>query len=229
MPYCQKVKLGGIDERTQYYDTRNAFWDDAQNGRTLGLCDDGSVIYSNPQKRQEVTWVDDVTKYYFYYSLNNGHPCIFIRFTAIHEIILNNPGTYFVCLEVKNKYRSKTKDNRRPRNYALSVFLKGDDSRAIDETLENITYIKMENIELNKEYCIYIKANDSNAIHGFYAKWMEKIKKRVPSAFENDPIRLEIDIRPSIRNYSGKYHTKVHTYLKDFLRVSYLPETEISE
>jgi hypothetical protein len=71
MPYCQKVKLGGIDERTQYYDTRNAFWDDAQNGRTLGLCDDGSVIYSNPQKRQEVTWVDDVTKYYFYYSLNN--------------------------------------------------------------------------------------------------------------------------------------------------------------
>ena len=45
------------------------------------------------------TWEDDITKYTFYFTYENGHPCLKVKFHAINEERING---YLVCIEVKN-------------------------------------------------------------------------------------------------------------------------------
>ena len=81
----------------------------------------------------------------------------------------------------------------------------------------------MEDIELGKEYTLYLKAFGTYAIHGLKTLWL--IEQAHFS--DSNPARLELDVRPSIRKTDGTASCRVQKYIPNFLRVSYLPDTEI--
>ena len=105
---------------------------------------------------------DDVTNWTARFGYKNGHPCMFITFTAINPNFKNSD--HVLCLEFLNPLRGCT-----PRIHALNVYkcVSGHVTE-INAVLKNITWISMSDITLNTEYCIYIIANDFisyNMIH----------------------------------------------------------------
>ena len=84
----------------------------------------------------------------------------------------------------------------------------------------------MNEIVIGQEYCIYLKAQNTTAIQKLMCYYMEKrATKGVFQPYE--PIRYELDIRPTIRTTMGMPYCRIQKSLKDFTRVSYLPSEEI--
>lgn len=79
---------------------------------------------------------DDITNFTWRFGYNNGHPCIFIKFYAINDNLLN--GNAFICLE--------TNSNTKGKNVHLNI---------------NSDYVCcfLSEVELYTEFPIYIDTN----------------------------------------------------------------------
>lgn len=159
---------------------------------------------------------DDVTEFTWRTGSNNGHPCVFITFTNIHDQLYDNNA--IVCLETNSCTKSRS-----GKNQSLSVFIKGkeENSYILKDLTQNVTWIYISDIELNTEYCLYITNQANQTNHGvWYVASMYG-----GSNYEDWTINL--NIRPAFKigtksytNYKAlaEYQTITY-YLKDEIEI----------
>lgn len=214
MSFCEKEVIPTKGEN--YKDSaKQSLEEKVSKGKSVYLCNDEDVIYTDPFRFPD-TWEDDITEYTFYFTYENGHPCLKVKFHAINEERING---HLVCIELKNVAYGRT-----GRYKAINAFEIIDGGTHPKQATQNITFIYMEDIEVGKEYTLYLKAFNTNAIHGLKTLWLIE-KARFSDA---NPARLELDVRPSIRKIDGAAACRVQKNIPNFLRVSYLPDTEIA-
>lgn len=157
---------------------------------------------------------DNVTDWTARFGYKNGHPCMFITFTAINSSFKNSD--HVLCLEFLNPLRGYT-----PRIHALNVYKKVDDTRTeINTNLKNITWIPMNEITLNTEYCIYIVANNFIAGKGYHRYGLTMVGTGdLPSDWH-----VRLNLRPTIRKKTprGKNLYNFQKNMIDFTYVDYL-------
>lgn len=174
---------------------------------------EGNISYVNKNKLAGHS-SDDTTNWTARFGYNNGHPCMFITFTAINSNFKNS--NHVLCLEFLNPLRGYT-----PRIHALNVYKNvGDNSSEINTDLKNITWISMSDITVNTEYCIYIIANEFIASKGYhrYGVTMTEVGD-LPSDWH-----VRLNLRPTIRKTSprGKNLYNFQKNMIDFTYVDYL-------
>lgn len=157
---------------------------------------------------------DDVTDWTARFGYKNGHPCMFITFTAINPNFKNSE--HILCLEFLNPLRGYT-----PRIHALNVYKCVDDFTSVVNTdLKNITWISMSDITVNTEYCIYIIANDFIAGKGYHRYGVTMAEMgNLPSDWH---VRLKL--RPTIRHTAPRAKN-LYNFQKnmiDFTDIDYL-------
>lgn len=158
---------------------------------------------------------DDVTDWTARFGYKNGHPCMFITFTAINPNFKNS--SHVLCLEFLNPLRGYT-----PRIHALNVYKSFDDNISeINTDLKNITWISMSDITVNTEYCIYIIANEFISKKGYHRYGVTMVQNGLMLP-EDWHVRL--NLRPTIRRTSPR-NTNLYNFQKnmiDFTYVDYL-------
>lgn len=171
---------------------------------------EGNVSYVNKNKLAGHS-SDDTTNWTARFGYNNGHPCMFITFTAINSNFKNS--NHILCLEFLNPLRGYT-----PRIHALNVYKKIDgNTTGVNTDLKNITWISMSDITINTEYCIYIIANDFIGSKGYHRHGVTL--SNVPSDWH-----VRLNLRPTIRRISprGKNLYNFQKNMIDFTYVDYL-------
>ena len=207
----QKIRNAALEYRNSRHSSN---LNKTYSGSAIVLDDEGHVTYVNKNNLSGHV-SDDVTEWTARFGYKNGHPCMFITFTAINPNFKNSD--HILCLEFLNPLRGYT-----PRVHALNVYVGngGASQSSINTNLQNITWISMSDITLNTEYCIYIVANAFIASKGYhrYGVTMNRIGK-LPSDW-----RVHLKLRPTIRRISPR-NKNLYNFQKnmiDFTYVDYL-------
>jgi hypothetical protein len=154
---------------------------------------------------------DDVTDWTARFGYKNGHPCMFITFTAINPNFKNSE--HILCLEFLNPLRGFT-----PRIHALNVYkCVSEHITEVNTDLKNITWISMSDITVNTEYCIYIIANEFISRKGYHRHGVTM--NDLPSDWH-----VRLNLRPTIRSTIPRCK-KIYNFQKnmiDFTYVDYL-------
>lgn len=157
---------------------------------------------------------DNETNFTWRFGYNNGHPCIFITFTAINRDILNK--NTFVCLETNTRTNNK--------NVSINVYRQGAFS-VLSNDLKGITWLPINEITLNKEYILYIskKGSDTHPFGPWKSAKGQNKHREIP-----DDWLIKLNIRPSIR-IKEEQHDRHHVYksLPEYEYVEYLLRDEL--
>ena len=158
----------------------------------------GKDIYKENESPIQYTW-----KYEYY----NGHPAIIVNFSRIDSGYANN----IICLESNNMDRGIGSQYYNPKHLNLSLsgennntalnVLKKEPFELNTET-KNVTWYKLGDLELNKDYPIYI------TVTGRYNKRAASIIA-VKKMSKND-YETRINIRPTIRGSFNLTHSTIN-------------------
>jgi hypothetical protein len=190
-----------------------------------GVDEGKDILFVNNSQNTNV--VDRETNFTWRFGYNDGHPCIFITFTAINKNLLDYSA--IICLETNTLTEGKNK--------SITAYESG--YAGVDDRLKNITWLPIESIQLNKEYCIYIigfgynvqniKREYPSELFGpwKFAKYKNRFRE-IPNDW-----KIHLNIRPSIRVY-GKTNSGCisenthHIYhnLPDYVNVEYFLNDE---
>ena len=122
----------------------------------------------------------------------------------------------------KNKGKYSVQGFRKghtPRIHALNVYKRGSDE--LNPSLNNITYISMANVTINKEYCIYLVAHEYITNHGYH---------RFPELSEQSDWRVQLKVRPTIRKINNSNGTtKAYNFQKNLIDFTYVDYLLIDE
>ncbi len=182
------------------------------NGPAVVCTDnDSNVHYVDPNRLLKKT-VDNLTKWTCRFGYNNGYPCMFITFQTLNLLLKNNQ--HVLCLEWENPRKGET-----PRIHALNVYNRGSDE--LNPSLNNITYISMANVVINKEYCIYLVAHEYITNHGYH---------RFPELSEQSDWRVQLKVRPTIRKINNSTGTtRAYNFQKNLIDFTYVDYLLIDE
>lgn len=166
---------------------------------------------------------DRITEFTWRIGTDNGHPCVFITFTNISNELLENVEDAIVCLETNTLTKMKNK--------TISVF---SNVNQPDNRLEFITWMPISEIQLNREYRLFIIGYDfaaelfRNATHpeGYYRLFGPWRYARRFFKFQDIPHDWQIDlnIRPTIRCLMHGRSDYIHHFyhnMPEYKRLSY--------
>lgn len=177
----------------------------------------GPTIYSfeNPYTKAARTAFiddddyDDITDFTWRFGYNDGHPCIFIKFYAINDNLLN--GNAFICLETNTLTSGK--------NMSINVFKGG----VINPDNEDITYIYLDNINIGEEYCLYITGKPF--IGNIKSVWriteLYNTNREIPNDW-----KITLNVRPSIRFMHSGFPYTNYKALAEYIKVEYFYNDE---
>lgn len=170
----------------------------------------GKNIYKEDESPIQYTWR--------YEESYNGHPAVIVNFSRIDSIYTNN----IVCVECnnmakgsgsnampQNKYNLKGENNNR----ALNVL---DSSGYINGNNKDITWYRLGDLELNRDYPIYITVID---------RYMKRLRSIIDlKRMDINDYEVRINIRPTIRcNFSPEMNTITTT---TFRHTNHIPAKE---
>lgn len=218
--FLKKIQSSAI---TGVYSTEqtavmNHYKDQPNNGPTI-------YAFENPEtKATRTAFVnsdnyDDITDFTWRFGYNNGHPCIFITFSAIHPNLKQNG---IICLETNSAMRHN-------KNQTINVFAgQGIGNGYLNINNENITWMYCRNIEIGKEIHLYIsgkittKPTICQAIKGPWriALNVNHTKGSIPTDWI-----IKLNIRPTFRieNSSAQKFQNYMSYkaLTDYKEIEY--------
>lgn len=196
----QSTDITGVYNKKQTA-IMNHYKDQPNNGPTI-------YAFENPEtKATRTAFVnsdnyDDITDFTWRFGYNNGHPCIFIKFNAINDILLNKNA--FICLE--------TNSNTKGKNIHLNIY-------------SNYGYCYLSEIELYTEFPIYINTITRKSPRSII-QWRHIFP--VPQDWE---ITLNIRPSIRIGTIGAKNsHHDIHTDYKcypEYINVTYLLKDEL--
>lgn len=166
-------------------------------------------------------------KYTWEYCTHNNHPAIKVNFSKID---VENPETFLICLETNScGYRTRTPIYRKRVNKSINVCVgDGVSGYMINPTYNNITYIKLNNIQLNTDYFIYITtpSNYNKSVRRPKTEDNPNINKNLKDI--PDWV-CKIRVRPSIRKVYDSAKLVIDIYrdipAEDYINVNFLYST----
>lgn len=154
--------------------------------------------------------IDRETKFTFSPGFKDGHPCVFFTFEAISSTI--NKNNYLICLETNTLTKKKHKN-------ITSIYTDNHFEPTPKTELENIFWIDLNNIEIGKEYFIYIKTNPKSNLRHHY----------INSSEYYDDWKIFLNVRPTIRNKNGnKGHYNYYHFMPEYKKIEYFLKDEIN-
>ena len=206
----------------------NHYKDQPNNGPTI-------YAFENPEtKATRTAFVnsdnyDDITDFTWRFGYNNGHPCIFITFSAIHPNLKQNG---IICLETNTLTGGK--------NRTINVY-GGDYNNSLNLDTEGYTWIWCSEIIIGEEICLYISGKKDYTktslgdiiTHRIFGPWRFALLKwkRTMGNIPND-WKIKLNIRPTFRVdglFSTSYACNYTSYnaLSEYKEVEYFMNDEI--
>ena len=178
--------------------------------------DDGKdILFVNNSQNKNV--VDRETNFTWRFGYNDGHPCVFFTFTSINKNLLDSSA--FICLETNTLTKGK--------NISINAYGSGVEE-AMSNLTQGITWFPINEIELNKEYCLYIigfginyAGNKKTEPSELFGPWKFAKYNNFYRDIPND-WKIHLNVRPSIRLIVGTCH-RHHVYrsLPNYQEVEY--------
>lgn len=225
--YLKKIESGKITGVYSKEQTAimNHYKDQPNNGTTL-------ISFENPNTKVSRTVFvdnhnsffeyDEETDFHWEFGYNNGHPCVFITFYGISQTLRDNG---ILCLETNTQIKGK-------RNKTINVYSKSEDGLRF--SLQNITWFFCSDLELNTQYCIYIKGKKPNIIYGspdnmrgLIGPWRIASRNFPNIKIPNDYI-ITLNIRPTFRMDTSEKDLYTNYKAKaEYINISYYLKQEI--
>lgn len=226
--YIKKIQsnaITGVYSQDQLR-VMNHYKDQPTNGPTL-------YAFENPETkitrtafvdREDIFGYDDVTDFSWRFGYNEGHPCVFITFYAIHENL--KKGKHFLCLETNTNTKKGGRQNSMfDRNQTINCFCNRRDS------FKYITWMPVDEIELYKEICLYISGGHSSSTSRstcvtpgpWRVMCYNNSYREIP-----DDWKIKLNIRPTFRHFGGNEVTLYKNYkaLAEYQYVEYFYKDE---
>lgn len=227
--YIKKIQsnaITGVYSKDQLR-VMNHYKDQPTNGPTLYAFENSETKITRTAfvDREDIFGYDDVTDFSWRFGYNEGHPCVFITFYAIHENL--KKGNYLLCLETNtNTKKSGGQNSKFNRNQTINCFCNRRDN------FKYITWMPVDEIELYKEICLYISgslpsSSSSNATSITPGPWKimyyNNRYRNIP-----DDWKIKLNIRPTFRDFNSSEVALYKNYkaLAEYQYVEYFYKDE---
>jgi hypothetical protein len=192
---------------------QNSLKDTPKCGNTVYSHKDELLFIGDKYVLKNQSNIDRETDFVWRTGFNDGHPCVFITFNAINERINNE--THIICLETNTHVNG---------NQSINVFEKLGFGLGVEgetkliEKNNGITYLKMNEIEIGREYCLYICGKLSNPC----SVWKTYEAHNLHRDTSND-WKITLNVRPNFRGSNFTYKN-----LPDYKTIEYMLGTEFN-
>lgn len=192
---------------------QNSLKDTPKCGNTVYSCKDELLFIGDKYCNLLNGPIDRITDFTWRLGFKDGHPCVFITFNAINERINNDNN--IICLETNTHVKGNQSINVFER-VGHGIGVEGE-TKPIDEN-NGITYFKMSEIEIGREYCLYICGKSSNPC----SVWKTYEAHNLHRDTSND-WKITLNVRPNFRGSNFTYKN-----LPDYKTIEYMLGTEFN-